>query len=132
MFCSSCGTQLSDDANFCHKCGTPVGHSSAEEKGTQWEYCQVYRDWKEKGFSLFTSWVVWYYADALHPVKGKYIAMKSDQFTLSFDDWHYRFNELELPKNVLNEFAAQLIKDGWVPIPERGENFWQLCFKRRT
>ena len=25
MFCSSCGTQLSDDARFCSNCGARVG-----------------------------------------------------------------------------------------------------------
>ena len=25
MFCSSCGTQLSDDAQFCSNCGARVG-----------------------------------------------------------------------------------------------------------
>lgn len=30
-FCSNCGKQLADNANFCSNCGTPVGQSHAGE-----------------------------------------------------------------------------------------------------
>lgn len=38
MFCSKCGTQLSDNANFCKKCGHPqkagVAPPSQQQSGT--------------------------------------------------------------------------------------------------
>src|SRR5690349_3494730 len=31
MFCTNCGTQLSDTANFCGSCGSAVKHAAAPE-----------------------------------------------------------------------------------------------------
>lgn len=31
MFCSKCGTKLSNEANFCSNCGTPTKHSNSTQ-----------------------------------------------------------------------------------------------------
>jgi hypothetical protein len=43
MYCSNCGTQLSDDANFCYKCGKPQSVTSSpkvsqSDQSIEWEY----------------------------------------------------------------------------------------------
>lgn len=42
MFCSNCGTQLPDDANFCLKCGQPQKQSQRESTATkQFDVCTI-------------------------------------------------------------------------------------------
>ncbi|MDE7406705.1 MAG: zinc ribbon domain-containing protein [Clostridiales bacterium] len=36
MFCTKCGTQLTDDSRFCYKCGAPMNHDE-EPKDTVWQ-----------------------------------------------------------------------------------------------
>lgn len=35
MYCSFCGTELKDDAKFCHNCGKAVGQAPAQETSEQ-------------------------------------------------------------------------------------------------
>lgn len=35
MYCSFCGTELKDDAKFCHNCGKAVGQAPAQESSSQ-------------------------------------------------------------------------------------------------
>lgn len=108
-----------------------MSQANAEAKGDQWEYCQVYREMKREG-RVFTKMVCLFYADALHPTKGKYTAAKSEQFKLDEDDLKFfGFGHFESPKKFLDDFATKLTRDGWEPIPERGADFWHLRFKRR-
>ena len=48
------------------------------------------------------------------------------------DEWEYHFDKSEEAKRVLDGFASELIKNGWEPLSERGENWWHLRFRRRT
>ena len=50
MFCSKCGTELSQEASFCSKCGQPVKTGTAEP-ATQvvYEYCRISFDWQPFG-----------------------------------------------------------------------------------
>lgn len=34
MFCSKCGTQIQDNANFCFNCGNPVGGNAYQQPNT--------------------------------------------------------------------------------------------------
>ena len=34
MFCSKCGTQIEDNANFCFNCGNPVGSNAYQQPNT--------------------------------------------------------------------------------------------------
>ena len=41
MFCSTCGTELPDEANFCWKCGQPVKESVSRAVPAQYEFCEI-------------------------------------------------------------------------------------------
>ncbi|MBM4429139.1 MAG: zinc ribbon domain-containing protein [Chloroflexi bacterium] len=42
MFCSKCGTELGQEANFCPKCGQAVGTAAVKRSGpAQYEYCRI-------------------------------------------------------------------------------------------
>lgn len=46
MFCTSCGTQLPDEANFCWKCGHPMqknlqGKTDLQHEKPKWEICEI-------------------------------------------------------------------------------------------
>jgi len=36
-YCWKCGTELKEDARFCHKCGAPVRHARKEKERPWWE-----------------------------------------------------------------------------------------------
>lgn len=41
MFCTRCGTELPDEANFCWKCGTSIGGTAAAPSSVDYEFCQI-------------------------------------------------------------------------------------------
>jgi len=42
MFCTNCGRQNPDDANYCNNCGKPVKHELAHTNQEQyWETCEI-------------------------------------------------------------------------------------------
>jgi len=132
MFCLTCGTQLPDDANFCHKCGTPIGQTQSSK--VTWEYCQIC--WDEED-SLFSGTQVWFWADAVGP-EGKYNAGESPRYRTWGNTRVYGPADLSHKKDranaeeAHNRLVQMLISDGWEPLPERGEYWWQLRFRRRV
>jgi len=55
IFCSQCRKELPDDAEFCVKCGKPVGSAAkqAVEPQPKWEYCEVCCKREDGGFLGF-------------------------------------------------------------------------------
>lgn len=124
MHCMKCGTQLPQDANFCYKCGTPVGKTSSNPTKEQWEYCEIDIEYKENWWN--GSWPARFFADAISPIKGQYVALKSREVRLKSGNFYKKDTN-----PLFNEFSAQLVKDGWIPTSERGEEWWQLPFRRK-
>lgn len=84
MHCLECGTKLPEDAKFCYNCGTPVGKTgSSPIKDQQWEYCEVGLKHKETWWS--GRWPAAFIADAVSPVKGQYVALKSREVASKSD-----------------------------------------------
>jgi hypothetical protein len=44
MFCTRCGIQLPEEANFCWKCGTSIGGTVAAPSSVAYEFCQIARE----------------------------------------------------------------------------------------
>lgn len=96
---------------------------------TKWEYCEILRSCDE-GFFHHT---YCFYAEALSPKKGKYIAMKSDGFKKFTFLLHFPYTEpaRSEAEQYCDQLIDWLVKDGWEPLPERGENWWNLRFRRK-
>ena len=122
MHCLECGTKLPEDAKFCYRCGTPVGKTSSNSTKEQWEYCEVKRLEKENWWNGM--WYAGFLADAVSPAKGQYVALKSRELKPKESD-------KDALNTLLNEFSVQLVKDGWEPISERGQEWWELRFRRK-
>lgn len=129
MHCMKCGAQLPQDAKFCYKCGTPVGQAKTEGvKEIQWEYCEIQREKK-------TNWLGrdknWFYIDVVSPHKGKYQSLKSREFRRDSIN-HHHSTDKEV-QQIFDEFVTQLTtKEGWEPLPARGQWWYQLRFRRRA
>jgi hypothetical protein len=115
MFCSKCGTQLPDEANFCWKCGKPQKAGASAEKG-QYETCEItFETLKEAGF-FSRATTERFYAHAVHPTRGVYRAgesspVKGEQLqyaSSSFPD----MGDLTT-KRELDALVRKLLADGW-------------------
>lgn len=129
MHCVNCGQQLSDDANFCLKCGQSLQPES-EKVQPQWESCVIDLGYVKKGW--FVSDKVLLRATATGP-KGEYIVQDSSVF----DVIHGYF--LDAPINViyiephLKLLVDKLVNDGWEPLPQAatGATVWYVLRFRR-
>jgi hypothetical protein len=119
MFCTGCGQNLPNDANFCLKCGKPQkqGLQSPIQK---YETCETgMKEIKVSGFFSRRKYV--YIAKAIGP-NGAYIAAES---SISFTyDVHGQKNQ----EKSIDELVNKLAKDGWEFV---GESNWTLKRFRR-
>jgi len=89
MYCSKCGTQLPDEANFCWKCGQP--QKQAASWPVQYEVCTIRLS---EGLTL--RWEAWV---------GRTRIARGDAFSL--------FASIELTQQKNAELVSQLLSQGW-------------------
>jgi hypothetical protein len=126
MYCSKCGIELPEDANYCYRCGTPLHEHAGETKKTFWEYCQIELEVRKKRFGAYLPYG--FFASAVGP-NGSYPAGRSPEFKIK--------NQIRGPTRkeggtAHDQFVKHLLEDGWEPVAERGEDWWQLRFRRRV
>jgi len=129
MYCSQCGTELPQDASFCHKCGKLVGRGT-EHAGVEWEFCQIVYNFN---YGLAKR-ALWFSAKAVGPNGVIYSAGESPKHESWFgEDWPNAAN----PKHqeIHQQLVEMLTKDGWEAIPElpeRGRGWWERRFRRKV
>ena len=123
MFCSNCGTQLPDKANFCWMCGKP------QKQRTEIEFNHETLE--------ITRSLDYFVAKAIGP-KGVYEAGRSQKFNQLLFDFSRGFTESNDDRpltgdsaKVHNKLVADLIKDGWEATGDRSLQWWGLRFRRR-
>jgi hypothetical protein len=105
MYCTNCGYQLPNDANFCLKCGRPQ-KAGVQVEEPRWETCEIEDIWG--GLTLK--------AVAVGP-SGRYIAAAQ---AIPPPTWSKHADTEEAMKNLANK----LVSEGWEPVTN-------LRFRRR-
>jgi hypothetical protein len=124
MYCSNCGTEIPDEANFCWKCGKPQkqGIQVDEQK---WEICEIKSAWKQGLFS--NEYRFW--AEATGP-NGLYNAGESPKFNMGATEVPWESGkEAHAPLRALMNKLAQ---DGWEPLAAQGHHWFSYKFRRRV
>jgi hypothetical protein len=125
MFCSNCGTQLPDEANFCWKCGKPQKQGTQVEElkqaeETKYETCEIFYMRTHKGYTrdkgLFT-------VEAIGP-EGKYFIARSEEFSVASDAGP------SLNHQAHEVLVNRLVSQGWEQ-SDRGTNWWNTRFRRK-
>jgi ribosomal protein S27AE len=125
MFCSNCGTQLPDEANFCWKCGKPQKQGAQVEElkqaeETKYETCEIFYKRTYEGYAgdkgQFT-------AEAIGP-EGKYCVARSEEFSVASSQGP-NFNH-PAHKALVNKLVTQ----GWEQ-SDRGTNWYNTRFRRK-
>jgi hypothetical protein len=125
MYCSNCGTQLPDDANFCLKCGKPQKENVSFDE-SKYETCEIVFEWVSKGTLGMGATKMRFWAKAIG-AEGIYNAGRSDVFS----GWQLGPDASETKQvNALNQFIDRLASNGWEPLT-RGECWFSYRFQRR-
>lgn len=162
IFCMNCGNELPDDANFCLKCGKPVGNvaKSTPQTEPKWEYCEivftyetdVVKNNKRKlsermlGGKYYTIVI---FAKGIGP-KGKFDIPDGNEFkgrsiysdSKSFLDYPidvadysgraYPLSDNSLDSAAVENFVEYLTQQGWEVLPDRGEYWYSHKFRRKV
>jgi len=128
MYCSNCGTQIAEDANFCSKCGeSQTPHIQAEE--LKWETCEIVWEEVSASFGGLGRITGYFWAKAIGP-NGVYESGRTQFFKIKgvwSPDSTYKEDVA-----VHNALISQLVKDGWEPTTERGSTWWSHKFRRKA
>lgn len=129
LFCSSCGKELPNQANFCWNCGKPQKPGLPIDE-PKWETCEIDFEWN----GLFGKQFL--VAKAISP-NGGYEAVRIQlQKRMS----HYEVrpsDEFPIPypqkstRETFEALVSQLMRDGWEPTSQ-GHLWYARQFRRRV
>jgi len=125
MYCSDCGTQLPERANFCWQCGK-AQNTAAKTSKVQEETCEI--DFEHVAYRVFSNrWKFW--AKAIG-AKGIYHAGESPVF----DGEHPSGMTHPVPqvRAALDKLTEKLVRDGWQPTGNKGGFWYSYMFKRQV
>jgi len=126
MYCINCGSQLSDDANYCLKCGKPQKPNIQVDE-VKWETCEIVYEEINRG-GVFSNSQMRFWADAIGQ-KGSYNAGAS----ISFEQYVYPpASDDQRALNAHRDLIKQLIADGWEATGDRGNGWWSHRFRRKA
>ncbi len=124
MFCTKCGAELPEQANFCWKCGLPQ-RDDVEATDSRYEVCEIKRYVSNWG-GHFGPIKLRFEAESVGP-KGTYTVARSADFTDSARD-----KAVQKRWGELNALIAKLIDDGWEYVGSYGDGeAWQRRFRRK-
>ena len=131
MFCSKCGMQLPDEANFCWKCGQPQ-KEGAEVEEPQLETCEIVYQVVDR--PIFGGGTFMFWAEAIGS-KGRYNAGESPVLR-GQEGPPVAYGKSERYAQALKgleELVSKLTGDGWEYLGSYGESrYWQMRFRRRV
>lgn len=143
MFCTSCGKQNPDDANFCNNCGKPFRQDATHRNPDQyWETCEILcQDIHKPAGGVFGGPAIIRFAAHAIGRNGSFVAGYSDGFDYPRQSYYraVRYDPpLFLPgpsesnvKNASDKLIHRLTSDGWEPT-ERGQAWFNHKFRRQA
>jgi hypothetical protein len=115
-----------------HHCGKEISSTTSEDN---WEFCQIQATWNTSPFCFNCKCQFW--ADAIGK-KGQYNAGESPIYIVAGNGWRlsnpptgFSSGGKKKSAEAHNSLVNQLISDGWEPLPDRGQSWWQNRFKRK-
>ncbi|HEY4942462.1 MAG TPA: zinc ribbon domain-containing protein [Rhizomicrobium sp.] len=142
MYCQGCGTELSDEANFCSKCGRPQKPGialpgAATPTPAIYEVCDTrYQFLGGRPISTIGAARVSFFAAAISPKKGKYSAAESPEFKsrkvldgreIIADLTGHKFQSER--DAAFADLVEKLLADGWERT-QSGQNIYRHSFRR--
>ena len=122
MFCVHCGSDLPDDVHVCLTCGTPQ-QSNLQPEQPPWETCEITWRTVRAPVDGVAGWKFW--AGARGP-RGQYNAGESPLVPGNHP------STVPSDRHVLAELVAQLVHEGWEPLPTQGREWYSRRFRRRA
>jgi hypothetical protein len=127
MYCSNCGTELPDNANFCVKCGKPQ-REGAQPIAVKYETCVIM--WKTKDTKI--KWIgkteteMSFWAEAIGS-KGLYNAGESESVIFYGD--YPSIQQNDKAEAAVNSLIKKLGSDGWESTG-KGKSWYGYTFRR--
>lgn len=151
IYCMHCGKELPDDANFCLKCGTPVGNAvkPAPQPEPKWEYCEIVYTIKfspqnnTRSFSdkITGSWWhdIVFFARGVGP-QGAFDASPKEfsgrtyySFNRDSDEESvYALSDDAADSAAVKKLIGYLTQQGWEPLPYKGAYWYSYKFRRQV
>ena len=138
IYCTSCGTALPGDANFCLYCGTPLTAEALARVGSAplWETSRIRcKVLKKERFSRICLCVLVLEAIGQN---GTYIADQSSRFEyyfgydpLAHGSGYVLINENRTTRAAFDVFVRKLVSAAWEPVPYQ-DSWYQCHFRRRV
>ena len=130
MYCTRCGSILPEDANFCHKCGTPQKEDMKVEE-PKYDTCEiVFAVIKNTG--AFSRGKMKFWAKA-YGTDQTYTVGESDIFDVYIiDEPPVRGKQYDLAATAINNLEEKLMADGWEYTGRYGNYYWQKKFRRKA
>jgi hypothetical protein len=134
MYCATCGTEIVDNAQYCHKCGTASGSTSIEQSqaaSPDYELCKL-NPYIVKNTSPFVRLVNPFARDCWCWFAETISAHEKDTVAKS-SEFRERYLAGVAPGShdaqaARDEIIAKLLGDGWEPIDT---NYKDQSFRRR-
>jgi len=126
FYCTNCGAQLPDEANFCWKCGKPAPKAENPQPNVEYEYCEITLESVREKWGIYPREIVRYVAR----IPGQENFAHSPQFELTTFDY-YGPNKKN-PRHVapFEKLVAALQAEGWVKDVKKGPLWFNVTFKR--
>lgn len=130
IFCTKCGTELPDDANFCLSCGKPQGDDTAaqptaaadtSDAETRWETCRI--SWMKSGFGLHQ------FVAVVHTSSGEQRILDPRRRNITTDSNHGPVRKASDTNASYSALVQRLIREGWEPAGS-DSNWWEERFRR--
>ena len=134
MYCTNCGAQLPDNANFCRECRQPQQGSPAAQgtgnKVANWEQCDIRFKLTSSG-GLFSGPRGCFRAIASGR-SGSFVAAESRDVPATYlehgEEWpDVTGKEMD---RIVEWLTTTLSKEGWEPLGQVGPNSWQHRYRR--
>lgn len=133
MFCSNCGINLPDDANFCMKCGKPQKPDLQEQA----EMCEIRLNYEDKG-----RWKgIIFRFEAVVVGKNRRVVATSETIPSQgqrFDRQEiaatYNYSNLlinQVAQEVLDKLIDVLAADGWKVLAAQGKYWYSYKLSRK-